>query len=261
MHKPTLIITGASRGLGAAAARIAARMGARLVLSARSEADLVALAAEIRAGGGEALAVPGDVTRAEDNARLIAAAVETFGGLDGLINNAGVIEPIARLADADPDAWERLLRVNLIGPLRVTREALPYLRRSQGRIVNVSSGVALTPRAGFGAYAASKAALNLFTKSLVLEEPLITSVAFRPGPVDTAMQDVIRPAGPARMSEEAHAEFMGHKAQGTLLPPEVPGRALAVLALYATREIEGELVSWRDERVAALVARYAPGTE
>ncbi len=261
MHKPTLIITGASRGLGAAAARIAARMGARLVLSARSEADLVALAAEIRAGGGEALAVPGDVTRAEDNARLIAAAVETFGGLDGLINNAGVIEPIARLADADPDAWERLLRVNLIGPLRVTREALPYLRRSQGRIVNVSSGVALTPRAGFGAYAASKAALNLFTKSLVLEEPLITSVAFRPGPVDTAMQDVIRAAGPARMSEEAHAEFMGHKAQGTLLPPEVPGRALAVLALYATREIEGELVSWRDERVAALVARYAPGTE
>lgn len=256
--KPTLIITGASRGLGAATARIAAGIGANVVLMARSAADLEDVAREIRAAGGTALPVHGDVTHAEDCRRVVAVAVERFGRVDGLINNAGVIEPLARVADADPDVWEALLHVNLIGALRMTCEALPFLRRSQGRIVNVSSGVSLTPRAGFGAYAASKGALNVFTKSLVLEEPRITSVAFRPGPVDTIMQDVIRAAGPARTSDETHAEFMGHKAQGTLLPPEVPGRAMAVLALYATRDIEGELVSWKDERVAALVARYAP---
>ncbi len=105
--KSTLLITGASRGLGAAAARIAAGIGANVVLMARSAADLEDVAREIIAAGGTALTVPGDVTHAEDCRRVVAAAVERFGRVDGLINNAGVIEPLARVADADPTPGRR----------------------------------------------------------------------------------------------------------------------------------------------------------
>ena len=135
MSNPTLIISGASRGLGAATARIAAEIGANMVLSARSEAELGALAETIQATGGTALVVPGDVTRVEDCARIVAAAVERFGGVDGLVNNAGRITPIARLAEADPAEWETLLRVNLYGPMLLTQAALPYLRAAHGRVI------------------------------------------------------------------------------------------------------------------------------
>ena len=109
------LITGASRGIGAATARHLARSGARLVLTARREAALDSLVGEIREAGGEAIAVAGDVRHAKALSDAVAAASRQFGRLDALVNNAGVIEPIGRLADTDADQWRKAVEINLLG--------------------------------------------------------------------------------------------------------------------------------------------------
>lgn len=258
MSTRTIIITGASRGLGAAAARIAAGMGANVVLNARSADDLASVAQDIRDAGGQAEVVPGDVSQPEVIRALVERALARFGGLDALVNNAGVIEPVARIADADPEAWQRNWAINVHGPFMLTQAALPSLRERGGRVVSVSSGAAVKPKGGWAAYCASKAALNLFTGVLALEEDAITALAFRPGLVDTAMQTLIRERGAAGMLPDEHARFVNHHRAGDLNPPELAGRALAVLALHAPHEWSGSFVRWDDDAVQALVEERAP---
>ena len=106
MTSQTIIITGASRGLGAATARIAAQMDANVVLTARTEDDLRTVAQEIEAAGGRALAVVGDISQAADCQRVVAEAVKAYGQVDALVNNAGVLAPIAPIANGDADAWK-----------------------------------------------------------------------------------------------------------------------------------------------------------
>ncbi len=251
-RRQAIIVTGASRGLGAATARILASMGAQVVLAARSAEPLDALAETIRAGGGDAITLAGDITDAVVSKRLVNAALERFGRLDAIVNNAGVLKPLARLADADPDAWRRALDVNVIGPLLLTRTALPYLRETRGRVISVSSGAAVKPTTGWGAYCVSKAALNHFNTVLAHEEPDITAIALRPGKVDTMMQGLIRDAGARAMDNDRYAYFVEAHEQGELLPPEKPGRALALLALHADPAWSGEFMSWDDERITTL---------
>jgi 3-oxoacyl-[acyl-carrier protein] reductase len=131
MVAQVILITGASRGLGAATARAAAALGANVLLSARSTVDLDSVAQEIRQDGGTALVVPGDVGREEDCRRIVEAGLAPYGRIDALINNAGVLEPVARLADVDTAAWEQNVVVNLFGPVTLTRLALPHLRQSR----------------------------------------------------------------------------------------------------------------------------------
>jgi NAD(P)-dependent dehydrogenase (short-subunit alcohol dehydrogenase family) len=256
MTQPTILVTGASRGLGAATARMGAELGANVALMARSEEELLTVAEEIRSAGGQAVAVSGDVSVAADCRRAVAEAVERYGGLDAVVNNAGVLEPIAPIAEGDPQAWEENLRINVLGPVLVTQAALPHLRQRQGRVLNVSSGAALHVIPGWAAYSASKAAVNHFTRALAVEEPEVTAIAFRPGVVDTAMQATIRAEGRRGMPEEEYARFVHYYQEGELLPPEVPGCALAVLALYAPHEWTGQFVAWDEERVQSLVRRY-----
>ncbi|MBN1964739.1 MAG: SDR family NAD(P)-dependent oxidoreductase [Anaerolineae bacterium] len=259
MSDPTLIITGASRGLGTAVARIAAQLGAAVVLGARTESVLHAVALSITAAGGQALAVPADVADPADCQRLVARTLARFGRIDALVNNAAMLEPVSRLDTVEAGAWEHLMRVNVTGPLQLTQAALPALRDSGGRVINVSSGAAIHPKAGWGAYCTSKAALNTLTSVLAVEEPAITVLAVRPGIIDTAMQAAIRAQGVGVMSEADYARFVGHYTAGELLPPEQPGRALAVLALHAPHEWSGEFIQWNEARVEALVARRFPG--
>jgi NAD(P)-dependent dehydrogenase (short-subunit alcohol dehydrogenase family) len=250
-HK-TVIVTGASRGLGAAAARVLGEMGANVVLNARSVDQLQSVADEIRDHGGNALAVAGDVSRREDCQRLVAQAIEQFNSLDGVVNNAAVIEPVGPLAEVDPGEWEQHLAINLLGPLMLIQSALPHLREREGRVVNVSSGAATSAIAGWSAYCSSKAALNRITAVLAVEEPSITAIAVRPGIVDTAMQDAIRTLGATGMAAAEHQRFVTYKEEDQLQPPEVPGRALAVLALRAPHDWSGELLSWDEPRVERL---------
>jgi NAD(P)-dependent dehydrogenase (short-subunit alcohol dehydrogenase family) len=251
----TVILTGASRGLGAATARQLARLGANLVLNARSEQLLAALAREINEQGGRALAVAGDVSQPAVCEALVATAIETFGGIDAVINNAAVLEPVASIAETDIQAWRRHIDINLIGPYLLVRAALPSLRERQGRVIHVSSGAATSVLAGWSAYCASKAALNQLSASVALEEPDVTSLAVRPGKVDTDMQAVLRRAGATGMASADHRRFVQHFEKGALLPPERPAAALAVLALAAPHDWSGQFIRWDEAKVQALVGQ------
>jgi NAD(P)-dependent dehydrogenase (short-subunit alcohol dehydrogenase family) len=246
MKKPAVIIvTGASRGLGAGIARWLSQAGAHLVLAARSPISLDALN-----GPGTATAVATDVSDPAACRRLVDTALERYGRLDGLVNNAAVVTPLAPLASADPAEWLRSHQINLLGPVCLTRGALPALRRSRGRIVNISSGAAVHAIEGAGAYCVSKAALNHFTAMIAAEEPEVTAVALRPGVVDTPMQTVLR-----RQPMASQAAFYRRlKQENQLEPPMVPARVAAWLALAAPPELTGRFVSYDDSVVADAAA-------
>lgn len=248
MDSLVVLLTGASRGIGAATAKILASRGASLVLNARDEAALTRLAEEI----GNALVVAGDIAETETARRMVESARQRFGRVDSVIHNAAIIEPIAPIAEAESDAWMRHFQVNVIGGVNLIRFALPFLREREGRAILVSSGAAVHPMRGWGAYCASKAAVNHLTRVLAAEEPRVTAIAFRPGIVDTPMQATLREKGRGKMPPEEYARFVQYYESGMLMPPEVPGAALASLALAAPREWSGEFLSWDDEKVQAL---------
>jgi NAD(P)-dependent dehydrogenase (short-subunit alcohol dehydrogenase family) len=226
---------------------------------ARSEDALTSVAQEIETAGGEAHVVVGDVSQVADCERAVAGAVDRFGRLDALVNNAGILAPIAPLAESDPEAWQRNWAVNVFGPVLLSQAALPHLRQTQGRIVNVSSGAALHVIPGWAAYCVSKAALNHLTRALAEEEPSVTAMAFRPGIVDTAMQATIREHGAEGMPGEEYERFVRYYEDGELLPPEVPACALSVLALFAPHEWSGLFLPWDHGDVQSLVRRFACG--
>lgn len=178
------VITGASEGIGAAIARRFAREGARVVLAARSEEKLEALAEEL--GSERALAVPTDVTDAEQVKRLMARTREHFGGLDILVNNAGVglYASVAEMAWAD---FEQMWKVNFFGVVRCIREALPDLRERRGMVVNISSVAGKLAIPYLTGYCASKFALNAFSTGLRMElaQAGVRVVVVCPGTVRT----------------------------------------------------------------------------
>lgn len=253
---PVVVVTGASRGLGAATALHLARLGAHLALNARNREGLEQVAEQARAYGVETRVVAGDIGDPETARALVAAALEAWGRVDAVVNNAGVILPLAPLAEADPDAWLHNWRVNFLAAVMVVKEALPALRARRGRVVNISSGAAVRAFPGWGAYCAAKAALNHFTAVLALEEPDITAVAFRPGIVDTDMQADIRVHGARAMPKEWHERFVRYKEEGKLVPPEVIGEMVAHLALAAPHAWSGRFVAYYEEPMRSwLVAR------
>jgi short-subunit dehydrogenase len=165
----SIVVTGASQGIGRAVALELAGRGSRLTLAARDGAALERAAAACRERGGEALAVPTDVSQPGDCERLVRRAVEAWGRLDGLVNNAG-IDMIARFDEvADLSLFERLMQVNYLGYVYPTYFALPELKRSRGRLVAVASLAGLTGVPTRTGYAATKHAVIGFFDSLRIE--------------------------------------------------------------------------------------------
>ncbi|NPA26211.1 MAG: SDR family NAD(P)-dependent oxidoreductase [Chloroflexi bacterium] len=253
MASPVVILTGASRGLGEAAAYEAARQGAHLVLNARNAARLRQVAERARDLGAEVLVVPGDIGLPLTARRLVQQTLSHFGRVDAVVNNAAIIQPIGPIAELDPYAWQTNWQVNVLGPAMVVRWALPALREHQGRVVNVSSGAAIKPYPSWAPYATAKAALNHFTRILAAEEPRITTLAFRPGVIDTDMQRFIREHGAEHMPPELYQRFLHYREAGKLEPPERVARALIAVALRAPHAWSGEFVSYDEPRVQALI--------
>ncbi len=198
MTGKTVIITGASRGIGAAAAKAFALAGANVVLAARSSAPIEVLAAEIRAAGGQALALPCDVADWVQVADLVAQTEEAFGAVDLLINNAGLIDPIAHLADSDVAGWNAVIDVNVKGVYHGLRAALPgMLARGTGTVINISSGAATSALEGWSHYCASKAAVLSLTRCAHVEyaDRGLRILGLSPGTVATDMQVRIRRSG------------------------------------------------------------------
>ena len=179
----TVIITGASSGIGAATAQAFAAAGANVVLAARDQAKLAAVAGTI---AGRTLVTPTDVSDRSAIERLVAETVATFGGVDIVINNAGVglAAPVTTMSVND---FEQALAVDLLGPLLLTQAALPHMRRDGGQLIYVSSVVGLRALPYLGGYAAAKAALDRLTEALRVElrGSGITVTLVRPGSTHT----------------------------------------------------------------------------
>ncbi len=247
---PVVIVTGASRGIGSAVARWLARSGAAVTLVARSEADLSAVAEDLAGSEGESLVCAMDIADYDGCRKAVRETMDRFGRIDALVNNAGIIQPIATIAESDPESWCRNLKVNLLGPFNLIRAALSHLREHRGRVVNVSSGAATLALEYLGAYCVAKAGLNHFTRVLAAEETTLTAVTIRPGVVDTDMQAHLRGEGGAAMPTEQAAYYQQLLENHQLEPPETPARSIAWLALYAPREFSGQFLDYDDPRIS-----------
>ncbi len=167
----TVLITGASRGLGRALAEAFAAAGARLVLCARGERDLLKVSESLERSGAEVEAGAADVSNEAAVAALVARAAERFGPINTLINNASVLGPRVPLREHSGSEWRKVIDVNLTGTLVPILAVLPGMREcGRGAIINVSSGVGNTPRQRWGAYAVSKWGVEALSKNLALEE-------------------------------------------------------------------------------------------
>jgi NAD(P)-dependent dehydrogenase (short-subunit alcohol dehydrogenase family) len=236
----TVLITGASRGIGEAAARAFAAAGAKVALVSRSGGEIARLAGEI---GPAALAVPCDVSRYGEVAAAVDACVRTFGGLDVLIGNAGVIEPIAHIWTADPDAWGKAVDVNLKGVFHGMRAALPVMAaRGGGTVITVSSGAAHNPVEAWSQYCAAKAGAAMLTRCLHLEArgKGIRALGLSPGTVATRMQREIKASG---INPVSQLDWSAH------IPPEWPAQALVWMCTADADEFLGQDVSLRDEGI------------
>jgi NAD(P)-dependent dehydrogenase (short-subunit alcohol dehydrogenase family) len=248
-HEKVVIVTGASRGLGAAAADILCQRGAAVVLAGRSAGLLHEVAESLKSRGGRAEAQPGDVSDPAFCHRIVETALSHYGAIHGLINNAGIVEPLGSVETANETAWRYNIEVNLLGPFFMMRNALASLRKSGGRIVNVSSGAAQHTISGAGAYCAAKAALTHLTRVVADEAPEVTAMAVRPGVVDTDMQALIRREGPSSMPPAQANYFLELKRQGRLEPPRVPARVIAWLSLFAPRAFSGRFLNYDDPEI------------
>jgi 3-oxoacyl-[acyl-carrier protein] reductase len=185
----TAIVTGAGTGLGRAAALAFAAEGANVVLAGRRKGKVDVVAAEITAAGGRALAIQADISSEADVRRLVASAVEAFGQIDILVNNAAVFEPGA-VAETSLAEWNLQIGINLTGAFLTTREVLPHMRaRKYGRIINITSGLASNGAGGYAAYSASKAGLESLTRTTAEEESEhgVLANLFNPGTVKSEM--------------------------------------------------------------------------
>jgi NAD(P)-dependent dehydrogenase (short-subunit alcohol dehydrogenase family) len=228
------IVTGASRGIGAAAALALGEAGASVVLAARTTAQAEANARQINAAGGKAAAIACDVSDYAACQRLVQETTERFGPPDVLVNNAGVIEPISMVGEADPAEWARSIEINLIGAYYVIRAVLPgMIERGHGDIINVSSGAAHRPLEGWSAYCAGKAGLAMLTRSIDLEHrPAgIRVFGFQPGTTDTDMQVTIRASGVNMVSRIPREQ---------LTPVAHPARAIVYLCSEEADDLAGK---------------------
>ena len=164
------VITGAGTGLGAATATLFASEGAAVILVGRREEKLKEVAAEIDAVGGRALVVPGDVAQPDTAIRAAQESIRTFGGVDILINNAGLHAAPYPLHETPREEWDRFLAVDLTGPFLFTKAVLPsMMERRDGAIVNIGSMVALVGFKGSSAYAAAKGGLVSMTRTTAVD--------------------------------------------------------------------------------------------
>lgn len=222
LHDRRALVTGAGRGLGREIALQLARRGMSVALTARSKDQLDDAAAAVRSEGGTAVSLAVDVASADGRANLLKLITDEFGDVDVLINNAGTVAPLGPFTSLTETGWESALRTNLIAPAELSAAVVPGMKNSGwGRIVNISSGVVANPATMIGGniYTSTKAALEAHTVNLAaeLDGTGITVNAYRPGMVDTAMQEWIRTQDPARIGEQLHSRFTQAHDRGLLI--------------------------------------------
>ena len=244
MTGKTVMITGASRGIGAAAAREFADAGANVALLARSQEDLTALQGDI---GDRAIAIPCNVSRFQEVAAAVETTIAAFGGLDVLINNACAVEPISHLATADPDGWGQVIDINLKGVFYGMRAVLPLMKDAGGgTILTISSGAAHGPVEAWSHYCSSKAAVNMLTRCVHKEEGEsgIRAIGLSPGTVATQMQREIKASG---INPVSQLDWDAH------IPPEWVAKCLVWMCGPDADRWLGDEISLRDDDIRRAV--------
>lgn len=228
----TAAITGGGRGIGAATAVALAQAGvSRVALIARSEDQMQAAAEQVRRTGAAAEIFPVDLLDLAALPNLAAELNTRLGAVDILINNAATVEPLGSSGKISPSAFRDALTLNVVVPAALTAYLVPsMLSKGWGRVVNISSRVAAHPETMIGgnAYATAKSALEAHTINLAAElaGSGVTINVYRPGTVDTSMQEWLRTQDPARVGEQIHTRFAGLHERGMLITPENAGQAL-----------------------------------
>lgn len=239
----TALITGASKGIGEATARRMADLGVNVVLAARTEKAVKSIAEEIASVGGKAVGIGCDVSKYSQVQAAVDLAKEKYGRIDIVVNNAGLIDPIARLKDSDPREWGKAIDVNVKGVYYAMHAALPYMERQKsGVFVNISSGAATSALEGWSHYCSSKAAALSLTRCAHREvaDKGVRVVGLSPGTVATDMQVAIKASGINPVSQLDPAVH---------IPPEWVAETICWLATKDAKEFDGDDVSLRDEEI------------
>jgi NAD(P)-dependent dehydrogenase (short-subunit alcohol dehydrogenase family) len=233
----SVIVTGAASGIGKAAALRFAREGAKVVVADLNAEAAKAVVDEIQAAGGEAVAATGDLSDQAVVDHVIATALDTFGGVDVLVNNAGIMDTMSATADVTDAEWERVLRVNLTAPFLLTRAVLPHmLAKGKGAIVSTASEAGLRGSAAGTAYTVSKHGVVGLTRSIAImyRSAGIRANAIAPGGTMTnIVVDIDREAhGPAAL-------FAYMPNAGRVSDPDEQAAAIVFLASDAASNING----------------------
>ncbi|MBX3444961.1 MAG: glucose 1-dehydrogenase [Planctomyces sp.] len=226
-----VIVTGGAAGIGAGCVRVFAREGGRVALFDIDAEHGEALAREVSAAGpGQARFFHCDVSRADDLERAVGDVAAAFGRIDGLINNAGIHPPAQSIDETSIDSLEQVLRVNFVSTFAASKHAAPWLRRTRGTIVNVSSMTAVLGQEHSAAYAASKGAQLSFTKALALElgRDGVRVNAVLPSNVDTPLMRAW--AATLDDPESALERVAGLQVFGRMADPEEIGRVCLFLS-------------------------------
>jgi len=226
LRSKVVMITGTSRGLGNALALAFAKENASLVINSRSEESIHPVAEEAESSGAaEVLALAADVSRGADVEKLVSAAVQRFGRIDVLVNNAGLLGPRVPIEEYPEDEWRRVLDANLTAPFLLSKAVIPHMPEG-GSIINVTSGVSIEGRARWGAYSVSKFGVEGLTQILAAE---LKDRGIRANSVD-----------PGGMRTEMRAAAYPDEDPTTRITPEENTGVFLYLASDESRDVTGE---------------------
>ena len=237
------VVSGGSSGMGAVVCERLAASGASVVVGGRDAARTAAVVEAIRTAGGDAVAALGDVADSAQAASLVSAAIDAFGGLDIVVNAAGVIHRADAGGTSDDD-WHRVMSINVDGTFFLSRAAVPVLReRGGGVIVNISSTCGLVGSAGLVAYCASKGAVTNLTRAMALDHASegIRINAICPGSVDTPMLVSEHPDGTT--ADEVFARNLASIPEGRIPEPAEVADLTLFLCSDAARHVHGANIS------------------
>lgn len=234
----SIVITGTSRGIGQAIARELLAQGHLVFGISRSlpSNDLFTFK--------NYHYIQLDMTSPTAAKEVYDKVIAITDRIDSFVNNAGLLQ-IQRIENIDMNEMKSLMDVNLYSAISFIQRFLPKLRQFKGSIVLVSSGAAVNAYSAWGAYCISKASVNMLASMLAVEEPLVCSVAVRPGVVDTLMQNQIRESS-SEMKKQDHEKFVELKNENKLLPPDVPGAKIASFAVNPKFEWNGNFLDWNE---------------
>ncbi|KAJ9111660.1 hypothetical protein QFC19_001018 [Naganishia cerealis] len=247
MSQPVVIVTGASKGIGLEVVKILLnKYSAKVVAVSRSVPQPLKDLADSSKGAVEL--VTGDVAETSTSERASATALEKFGKIDGLILNAGTLDPLGPVVKTNIADWQTAFNVNFFSLVTMLQSTAEALRQSKGKVVFVSSGAATGDTQGWAAYNSTKAAMNSLCRTFAKEEPDIASFAVRPGVVD--MQAQLRLKGQSNMNADEFKRFDTLHKEGKLLPPDSPGYVIASLAVRGPTTLSGQFLNWNADELA-----------